>query len=172
MLPRATHTRSNREGVTDKKGRTAEIERLVGRALRAAVDLEALGPKIVTIDCDVLQADGGTRCASINGGWVALVLALQKLVAQEKLPRLPLKHVVSAVSVGIVNELPVVDLPYEEDAAAQVDLNVVMTDGGLVVEVQGTAEGDPFKREDLEKLLELGSRATGELAAFQRQVLG
>lgn len=172
MLPRATHTRSEREGRTDKKGRTAEIERLIGRALRASVDLRALGPRQITLDCDVLQADGGTRCASVNGAYVALVLALRGLVAAGKLPALPLRHSVAAVSVGIVNGQVVADLPYEEDSAAQVDANLVMTGSGLLVEVQGTAEGEPFPESELHAMLAVGRAAVARITAAQAAALG
>ncbi len=171
MLPRATHTRSEREGRNDKKGRTAEIERLIGRALRATVDMRALGVRQITLDCDVLQADGGTRCASINGAYVALVLALRKLVDRGALPRLPLRHSVAAVSVGIVGGRTVADLPYEEDAAAQVDMNLVMTGAGQLVEVQGTAEGEPYAEEDLLVMLGLGRRAIAQITAAQVEAL-
>lgn len=171
MLPRATTTRSEREGRHDKKGRTAEIERLIGRSLRAVVDLSALGPRQITIDCDVLQADGGTRCASINGGFIALTLACQRLVAEGKLPALPLRGMVSAISVGIVDGEARVDLPYVEDANARVDLNVVGTSDGRVVEIQGCAEGEPFPRADLQTLIDLGLDALPALFAAQRAAL-
>jgi ribonuclease PH len=171
MLPRATDTRTQREGRNDKKGRTSEIERLVGRALRAAVDLEVLGPRNITIDCDVLQADGGTRCAAINGGYVALASALQRLVEAGKLETLPLRHTVAAISVGIVGGTPLVDLRYAEDSTAEVDLNLVMTGSGLVVEVQGTAEGEPFSPATLQELVTMGTRAIATIDPLQREVL-
>ncbi len=169
MLPRATHTRSRREG--DRlKGRTSEIQRLIGRSLRAGVDLAALGPCQIEIDCDVLQADGGTRTASINGGFVALALALNTLVAKGQLARSPLVHLVGAVSLGLVGGEPHLDLDYEEDVAADVDLNVVMTGTGRVIEVQGTAEGEPFAREDLDRLLDLAGHGIADIARVMRQV--
>ena len=175
MLPRATHTRSNRED-KGKGGRTAEIERLIGRSLRAAVDLRALGARQIQIDCDVLQADGGTRCASIVGGWVALALAVRRLMAEGRLAASPLRHVVAAVSVGIVDGRVVLDLPYAEDAAAQVDLNLVMTGGldgeGLIVEVQGCAEGEPFPAAELAAMLEIGRRGIPGLCAAQLAAVG
>ncbi len=172
MLPRATNTRSEREGRNDKKGRTAEIERLIARALRASVDLAALGPRQITIDCDVLQADGGTRCASVNGGYVALVLALRGLVAAGKLRALPLRHSVAAISVGLVDGQVVADLPYEEDSTAQVDANLVMTGTGLLVEVQGTAEGEPFPESELHAMLTVGRAAIADITAAQLAALG
>lgn len=171
MLPRATHTRTEREGKLDKRGRTSEIERLIGRSLRAAVDLEVLGPRVVTLDCDVLQADGGTRCAAINGAYVALALALQGLVETGKLATLPLRGTIAAVSVGLVGGEPRVDLCYSEDAGADVDLNLVMTGTGLLVEVQGTAEGAPYPPELLGRLVTLGSGAIEQIAEAQRGVL-
>jgi ribonuclease PH len=170
MLPRATDTRTNREG--DKlKGRTAEIQRLIGRALRAAVDLEALGPRLVTIDCDVLQADGGTRTASVNGGFVAMCLAFQDLVASGKLPTMPIRHHVAAMSVGIVDGLAMADLAYEEDFAADVDLNLVMTKDGAWVEIQGTAEGEPFSSDQLQAMLEAGTASLPTVIAAQEAAL-
>jgi len=170
MLPRATDTRSRREG--DKlKGRTAEIQRLIGRALRASVDLEALGPRLVTIDCDVLQADGGTRTASVNGGFVAMCLAFQGLVAAGKLSQLPVRHHVAAMSVGIVDGQAMADLAYEEDFAAEVDLNLVMTKSGAWVEIQGTAEGEPFSPEQLEAMLSAGSASLPAVIAAQENAL-
>ncbi len=171
MLPRATHTRTNRED-KGKGGRTAEIERLIGRSLRAAIDLRALGPRQIQIDCDVLQADGGTRCASIVGGWVALALAIKKLLAEGLIAASPLRHVVAALSVGIVDGRVVLDLPYAEDARAQVDLNLIMTQGGLLVEVQGCAEGDPFPPEDLSRMLDMGRRGIPRLCAAQLAAVG
>lgn len=171
MLPRATDTRTRREG--DKlKGRTSEIQRLIGRSLRAAVDLEALGPIQISIDCDVLLADGGTRTASINGGYVALVLALRKLVADGKLERLPLIHHVCALSVGIVDGTVVADLPYEEDSRAEVDLNLVMTSDGALIEVQGTAEGKPFTRQQLDAMVDIGAKGLAAVVDAQRAALG
>jgi ribonuclease PH len=162
MLPRATHTRSGR----DPGSRGKEIQRLVGRALRAAVDLQALGPLTVTIDCDVLQADGGTRTASITGGYVALALALRRVGAERAL-----REPVAAVSVGIVDGVPVLDLPYVEDVAAHVDMNVVMTAAGRFVEVQGTAEHGTFERRELDAMLELAAKGIRSLGEIQRQAL-
>jgi ribonuclease PH len=171
MLPRATSTRTPREGRFDVKGRTAEIQRLVGRALRAVTDLKALGARQFIVDCDVLQADGGTRIASVNGGFLALVQAFASLVDAGALPRIPLRAGVAAVSVGLVDGVPLLDLAYDEDARAQVDLNVVSTSDGRIVEVQGTAEGEPFGRADLDGLLDLALPALGRIHAAQRQVL-
>ncbi len=170
MLPRATDTRTRREG--DKlKGRTSEIQRLIGRSLRAAVDLEALGPLQITIDCDVLLADGGTRTASINGGYVALVLALRGLVAANKIDTVPLLHHVCALSVGVVDGQVVADLPYEEDSRAEVDLNLVMTADGALIEVQGTAEGAPFSRAQLTAMVDIGHLGLAGVAEAQRAAL-
>lgn len=170
MLPRSTHTRVKRSGFPPG-GRESEIQRLIGRALRAGVDLKALGPVQITVDCDVLQADGGTRTAAINGGYVALALACQKLVDSGRIPRLPLIHGVSAVSVGIVRGTPMLDLAYDEDAGAEVDLNVVMTGGGDFVEVQGCAEGKPFPRAELDRLLALGDAGLRQISAAQARAL-
>lgn len=172
MLPRATHTRSVREGRSDLKGRTAEIQRLVARSLRSAVDLQALGFRQIIVDCDVLQADGGTRTASINGGFVATVLALQSLVAAGQLKRLPLRHGITAVSVGLVDDAPMLDLAYDEDARAQVDFNVVATSDGRLVEVQGTAEGLPFARADLDRLVDLALGGLKGVVDAQRGAVG
>jgi ribonuclease PH len=167
MLPRATDSRTRREG--DRvKGRTAEIQRLIGRSLRAIVDFDALGPRVITIDCDVFQADGGTRTAAITGGYVALARALHHLRAQGQLSSWPLLDSVSATSVGVVDGQPVLDLPYVEDAAAEVDMNVVMTGRGQLIEVQGTAEGAPFSRAQLNALLDLAETGCAQLAAQQR----
>jgi ribonuclease PH len=162
MLPRATHTRSKR----DPGGRGKEIQRLIGRSLRAAVDLEKLGEVTLAVDCDVLQADGGTRTASITGAWVALGLALKKL---DKLAAL--RPPVAAISVGVVGGEVVVDLPYVEDAAADVDMNVVMTEDGRLIEVQGTAEREPFPRAQLDRMLDASAAAIGELNVLQRKAL-
>ena len=170
MLPRSTNTRTNREG--DRlKGRTAEIQRLIGRSLRAAVDLEALGPRVITIDCDVLQADGGTRTASVNGGFVALLLSLQGLVDAGDLARLPLRHRVVAMSVGIVGGEALADLCYEEDVSAEVDMNLVMTGNGAWVELQGTAEGEPFPSEQLQGMLAAGQASMGAVLEAQDSIL-
>jgi ribonuclease PH len=172
MLPRATKERTNREAASGKQGgRTIEIQRLIGRALRTVVDLEGLGERQIILDCDVLQADGGTRCASITGAYVALSLALRRLVAQRKLKRMPLKGAVAAVSVGIVGGVPMLDLDYSEDAVADVDFNVVMTDAHAFVELQGTAEREPFLPGTLDDLLVLASTGIDQLIAAQRAVL-
>lgn len=171
MLPRATHSRGRRER-DGASGRTTEIQRLIGRSLRAMVDLEALGPRMITVDCDVLQADGGTRCASITGACVAVVDALRAIQAQGKLDLLPLRAPVAAVSVGMVNGRPLLDLCYEEDSSAEVDFNVVMTAQGEFVELQGTAEGQPFGRETLDRLLELAQLGLARLFDAQRISLG
>lgn len=172
MLPRSTHTRSAREAARGKQsGRTQEIQRLIGRSLRAIVDMKALGERTVTLDCDVLQADGGTRTASITGGYVALADACAKLVRRGDLARNPLHGEVAAVSVGIVNGIPVLDLDYAEDSGAETDMNVVMNGGGAFVEVQGTAEGHAFRRNELDALLDLAAGGIGELIERQRQAL-
>jgi len=171
MLPRATSTRTPREGRFDLKGRTAEIQRFVGRALRAVTDLRVLGPRQIIVDCDVLQADGGTRIASVNGGFLALVQALASLVDGGVLPRMPVRAGVAAVSVGLVDGAPLLDLAYDEDARARVDLNVVATSDGRIVEVQGTAEGEPFERADLDVLLDLALPALRRILAAQRRAL-
>lgn len=169
LLPRATNTRVAREGRTGKvQGRTYEIQRLIGRALRAVVDFERLGERTVTIDCDVLQADGGTRTASINGAWIALWQACRRLVASGTLSRNPVLEPVMAVSVGIVGGKVLVDLDYAEDSAAQVDMNVVMTGGGNLIEVQGTAEGAPFSREQLDAMLLAAVRAGKKILGVQK----
>jgi ribonuclease PH len=161
MLPRATHTRSQRER-DGARGRTQEIQRLIGRSLRAVTDLAALGPRVITVDCDVLQADGGTRTASITGGWVALHRACQRLVELGELSANPVVDQVAAVSVGIVDGTALLDLDYREDSSAQVDMNVVATGAGRLVEVQGTAEREPFTRREMDALLDmaLGGIAT------------
>jgi ribonuclease PH len=171
MLPRATHTRGSRER-KGPKGRTQEIQRLIGRSLRSVTDLSALGPRTVILDCDVLQADGGTRTASITGAAVALSLACQRLVLDGEIRRNPVKELVAAVSVGIVDGVPLLDLNYSEDYRAQVDMNLVVTEGGRLVEVQGTAEGDPFSREELSELLDLGMDGIRSLVQAQKSVLG
>jgi ribonuclease PH len=172
MLPRATHTRSAREAARGKQtGRTQEIQRLIGRSLRAVIDLEALGERTVTLDCDVLQADGGTRTASITGGYVALADACQSLVKRGTLAAVPLHGQVAAVSVGIVGGTPVLDLDYREDSGAETDMNVVMQSGGGFVEVQGTAEGHAFRRHELDQLLDLAVSGTATLFALQAQAL-
>ena len=173
MLPRANRERSRRDVSKLKLSpRSAEIQRLIGRSLRSAVDLAALGPYTITIDCDVLQGDGGTRTASVTGGFVALSYALHKLVADGVLPEMPLTTCVAAVSAGIVGEEPMLDLCYEEDSHAQVDLNCVMTGEGNLVELQGTGEGRPFTIEEQRALVDLCAKGIKELQAIQRQVLG
>ncbi len=172
MLPRSTHSRMNREAASGKQGgRTLEIQRLIGRALRAAVDLTKLGEFTITLDCDVIQADGGTRTAAITGACVALVDALRWLQEQGKLKTDPLKYMVAAVSVGIHNGPAICDLEYVEDSAAETDMNVVMTECGRIIEVQGTAEGEPFTQDELNQLLELAKGGIAELVALQKQAL-
>jgi ribonuclease PH len=172
MLPRSTHTRSAREAAKGKQsGRTQEIQRLIGRSLRAVTDLAALGERQITLDCDVLQADGGTRCASITGATVALHDALAGLVAAGKLAAHPMRELVAAVSVGIVGGTPVLDLDYGEDSSCDTDMNVVMTESGGMVEVQGTAEGDPFSRAELNALLELAEQGIATIIAAQKSAL-
>jgi ribonuclease PH len=172
MLPRATHTRSAREAARGKQsGRTLEIQRLIGRSLRAAVDLRALGERTVTLDCDVLQADGGTRTAAITGAYVALADAMDAVVRRRGIARNPLHGQVAAVSVGIVNGAPVVDLDYAEDSDAETDMNVVMNNGGAFIEIQGTAEGHAFRRHELDQLLDLASTACQQLFAAQLAAL-
>jgi ribonuclease PH len=172
MLPRATHTRSKREAASGKQGgRTLEIQRLIGRALRAVIDLKALGERTVTIDCDVLQADGGTRTASITGGYVALVDAVNTLIRKRVLRDSPVHGQVAAVSVGICAGQPVLDLDYAEDSEAETDMNVVMNNGGAFIEVQGTAEGHAFRRHELDELLNLAAGGIGQLLARQLEAL-
>lgn len=171
MLPSSTLERKDRDIKKLKQdARSTEIQRLVGRALRAAVDLEALGERQVTVDCDVLQADGGTRCASITGGMVALEDALERLVADGVLVRSPLRHRVAAVSVGVCGGVPTLDLDYARDSTADVDLNVVMTDDGRYVELQGTAEGEPFDEAQLDALRTLAKKGLKKIFALQRRV--
>jgi ribonuclease PH len=173
MLPRATHTRGEREAVRGRQsGRTQEIQRLIGRALRAVVDLAALGEHTVQVDCDVMQADGGTRTAAITGAFVALHDALGWMKGKGLIASLPVRDFVAAVSVGVFEGAPVLDLDYAEDSACQTDMNVVMTGAGRFVEVQGTAEGEPFARAELDGLLELAGRGIAELVAHQRRALG
>jgi ribonuclease PH len=168
MLPRATHTRSAREAARGKQsGRTQEIQRLIGRALRAVVDLKALGERTVTVDCDVLQADGGTRTAAITGGYVALADAIDVLIKKRTIYSNPLHGQVAAVSVGIYRGMPVLDLDYAEDSNAETDMNVVMNSGGAFIEVQGTAEGHAFRRHELDQLLDLASQGIAQLHAAQ-----
>jgi ribonuclease PH len=172
MLPRATHTRSAREAARGKQsGRTLEIQRLIGRSLRAVVDMRALGERTVTLDCDVLQADGGTRTASITGAYVALADAMDTLARRRAIASSPLHGQVAAVSVGIVNGAPVVDLDYVEDSSAETDMNVVMNNGGGFIEVQGTAEGHAFRRHELDELLNLAAASCQQLFAAQTEAL-
>lgn len=172
MLPRATHTRNKREAATGKQGgRTLEIQRLIGRALRAVIDLKALGERTITVDCDVLQADGGTRTASITGGYVALVDAVNALVRKGMLRDSPVHGQVAAVSVGIWAGQPVLDLDYAEDSDAETDMNIVMNNGGGFIEVQGTAEGHAFRRNELDELLNLAANGVGQLLARQLEAL-
>jgi ribonuclease PH len=173
MLPRATHTRSRREAASGKQGgRTLEIQRLIGRALRAVVDLKALGERTITLDCDVLQADGGTRTAAITGSYVALSDAIAVLIKKGVLPASPIHGQVAAVSVGIWSGMPVLDLDYAEDSDAETDMNVVMNNGGAFVELQGTAEGHAFRRDELDALLNLAAGGVGQLLAKQLEALG
>jgi ribonuclease PH len=172
MLPRATHTRMPREAARGKQtGRTQEIQRLIGRSLRACIDLRALGERTVTLDCDVLQADGGTRTAAITGSYVALADAVGALVRGGQLRASPVHGQVAAVSVGIVDGVPVLDLDYAEDSAAETDMNVVMNSGGAFIEVQGTAEGHAFRREELDRLLDLASGGVARLCGLQLEAL-
>ena len=172
MLPRSTHTRSAREAAKGKQsGRTQEIQRLIGRSLRAITDLKVLGERQITLDCDVLQADGGTRTAAITGACVALHDAIQGLIASGKLQTNPLRDFVAAISVGIVAVVPVLDLDYPEDSACDTDMNVVMTGEGGMVEVQGTAEGTPFSRAELDTLLQLAEDGIRQLVTLQRKAL-
>ena len=172
MLPRSPHTRTAREAAKGKQsGRTQEIQRLIGRSLRAVTDLTALGERQITLDCDVLQADGGTRCASITGACVALHEACGKLVAAGKLAANPMRDFVAAVSVGIVEGQPVLDLDYDEDSSCDTDMNVVMTGSGGLVEVQGTAEGAPFSRAEMEALLDLATGGITQIISAQKSAL-
>ncbi len=172
MLPRATHTRSAREAAKGKQsGRTQEIQRLIGRSLRAVFDLRALGERTLTLDCDVLQADGGTRTAAITGAFVAAQDAVHRLLAEGVLERSPVLHPVAAVSVGIVQGVPVLDLDYVEDSGCDTDMNVVMTGAGHYVEVQGTAEGATFSRDEMNQLLVLAEKGIAELIGLQRAAL-
>lgn len=173
MLPRATHSRSPREAAKGKiGGRTMEIQRLIGRALRSVVDLEALGERTIWVDCDVIQADGGTRTASITGAFVAMTIAIGKLVEEKQLPVFPVRDFLAAVSVGLLEAGAVADLDYVEDFAALVDMNLVMTGGGELVEIQGTGEEATFTRKQLNELLDLGEAAIQQLIVKQKEVLG
>lgn len=170
MLPRSTQQRTRREQRWPK-GRTQEISRLIGRSLRMALDLSLLGERTITVDCDVLQADGGTRTTAICGGWAALQLALRPLIAQGVLPVELNKHQIAAISVGIVDGVPLLDLPYVEDVAAEVDMNVVMTAAGELVELQGTGEKAPFSRTQFDQLLALAEQGIKEITAVQEQIV-
>jgi ribonuclease PH len=173
MLPRATDQRSQREsGRGGPSGRTHEIQRLIGRSLRAVTQFEKMGERTVYIDCDVIQADGGTRTASITGAYVALVLALRKVGEKKSLPSLPVSDYVAAVSVGVVGGIPMLDLDYSEDSKAEVDMNVVCTGDGRFIEVQGTAEHKPFTREQMNSMLGLATHGIKELITHQRRILG
>jgi ribonuclease PH len=172
MLPRATHTRGDREAARGKQsGRTQEIQRLIGRSMRAVFDLKKLGERTIVLDCDVLQADGGTRTAAITGAFVAAQDAVNKLLAAGKLPETPITGPVAAISVGIVEGTPLLDLEYIEDVACDTDMNVVMTGAGHYVEVQGTAEGAAFTRAEMDELLRLAEKGIGELVGLQQQAL-
>jgi ribonuclease PH len=172
MLPRATHTRTAREAARGRQsGRTQEIQRLIGRSLRAVADLRALGERTITLDCDVLQADGGTRTAAITGGYVALWQACEQLVKSQLIAASPLHGQVAAVSVGIVRGGPVLDLDYAEDSQAETDMNVVMNNGGAFIEIQGTAEGHAFRRHELDALLNLAAAGIAELFTLQSEAL-
>ena len=173
MLPRSTNTRTDREAARGRQsGRTQEIQRLIGRALRAAMDLEKVGERTIQVDCDVIQADGGTRTAAITGGFVALHDAVEHLLGQQLLGSSPIRDFVAAVSVGMFEGVPVLDLDYAEDARCDTDMNVVMTGSGGLVEVQGTAEGRPFTRAQMGAMLELAERGIRELIAAQKKALG
>jgi ribonuclease PH len=173
MLPRSTTTRNQREASAGKVGgRTQEIQRLIGRSLRAVTHLEEMGERTIWVDCDVIQADGGTRTASITGGFVALVLALQKMRAQNQISTMPVRDFVAATSVGIVDGHPLLDLAYEEDSRADVDMNIVQTGDGRFIEVQGTAEAAPFGREALLALLDLAAEGIRQLNVLQREIVG
>ena len=172
MLPRSTTERMGREAARGKQGgRTMEIQRLIGRSLRSVVNMKALGERTITIDCDVIQADGGTRTASITGGFVALAGAVQKLVADGTLKKNPLTGAVASVSVGIYKGTPILDLDYPEDSNAETDMNVVMTDSGQFIEVQGTAEGHPFSQDEMNQMLVLAKKGIGELCELQTSTL-
>ncbi|ADO58175.1 ribonuclease PH [Paenibacillus polymyxa] len=173
MLPRATHSRNQREAARGKlTGRTMEIQRLIGRALRSVVNLQALGERTITLDCDVIQADGGTRTTSITGSFVALAIAVNKIAIQHKLPVFPITDFLASVSVGVVGDKALLDLNYEEDSKAKVDMNLVMTGSGKYVELQGTGEESPFDRQELDQLLSLGEQGILQMIERQKEVLG
>jgi ribonuclease PH len=172
MLPRSCATRVTREAARGKiNGRTYEIQRLIGRSLRAVVDMDKLGERTIWLDCDVLQADGGTRTASITGSFVALVDALNHMKKQKIFNKIPIKDFVAATSVGIIDDKALLDLTFEEDSKADVDMNIIMTGGGNLIEIQGTAEGEPFSQKQLDKLLDLGKKGIAELVKIQKQAL-
>lgn len=172
MLPRSTHTRMGREASQGKQGgRTQEIQRLIGRSLRAAIDLSALGERTITIDCDVLQADGGTRTASITGGFVALSIAVHKLLRQKKITKNPVHGQIASISVGIYKGIPVLDLDYMEDSNAETDMNIVMNDASAFIEVQGTAEGHAFRQDELNSMLDLAKSGIVNLLSKQTEAL-
>ena len=173
MLPRATSTRTQREATAGKVGgRTQEIQRLIGRSLRSVTRLTDLGERTIWVDCDVIQADGGTRTASITGGFVAMVLAMQRMREAGQIKTIPVQDYVAATSVGVVGGMPVLDLAYEEDSRADVDMNIVKTGDGRFIEVQGTAEGEPFERQALDDLMALGDKGIQELVTLQRAIVG
>jgi ribonuclease PH len=173
MLPRSTHGRMDREAARGKQsGRTQEIQRLIGRSLRACIDLQKLGPRTITLDCDVIQADGGTRTASISGAFVAMQLAINDMIANGILEENPIHQNVAAISVGIFEGTPVLDLDYAEDSSAETDMNVVMDQGGRFIEIQGTAEGAPFSREEMDILLALAEKGINEIIDAQNAVIG
>ncbi|OAB46703.1 ribonuclease PH [Paenibacillus glacialis] len=173
MLPRATHSRNQREANRGKlTGRTMEIQRLIGRALRSVVNLHALGERTITLDCDVIQADGGTRTTSITGSFVALCIAVNKIAQQHKLPVFPITDYLASVSVGVVGGRTLLDLNYEEDSKAKVDMNLVMTGSGQFVELQGTGEESPFSRQELDSLLQIGEQGIRDIITYQQEVLG
>jgi ribonuclease PH len=173
MLPRATSTRTQREATAGKVGgRTQEIQRLIGRSLRSVARLPELGERTIWVDCDVIQADGGTRTASITGGFVALVLALKRMRDAGQIKAIPIQDYVAATSVGVIGGVPMLDLAYEEDSRAEVDMNIVKTGDGRFIEIQGTAEGPPFERQALDDLMALGDKGIKELVALQRSIIG
>ena len=173
MLPRSTHGRMDREAARGKQsGRTQEIQRLIGRSLRACIDLQKLGPRTITLDCDVIQADGGTRTASISGAFVAMQLAIKELINNGTLDENPIHQNVAAISVGIFDGTPVLDLDYAEDSTAETDMNVVMDQAGRFIEIQGTAEGAPFSRDEMNALLALAEQGINEIIAAQNAVIG
>ena len=173
MLPRSTNTRMGREAARGKQGgRTMEIQRLIGRSLRAAVNLEKLGEHTITLDCDVIQADGGTRTASISGAFVALSSAIQKMMTEGELEENPITHAVASISVGIYQGTPVLDLDYAEDSSAETDMNIVMNDAAGFIEIQGTAEGTPFSNAEMDQMLDLARKGISEIIAIQRQAVG